>query len=98
MFISLIIAQVSQLLKPAEQFTQIPFQAVEIFICQLKPVDNDVDWPPNANQAIYHLLHRKILDGQIQISLSNTLWLGPIVKRTYLSSLKVFVHECQMII
>ncbi|XP_014677019.1 PREDICTED: putative ATP-dependent RNA helicase TDRD12 isoform X5 [Priapulus caudatus] len=84
---------VKQLLKLADRFSTIPFQAVEVFICCVKPDDNDMDWPAGANMEVHKLVYRQQLDGMIRMTLGNTLWLEPLVKRNYLPSIKVFTNE-----
>ena len=37
--------EVSQLLILPKQFLELPPQVVEAFICEVKPKDEDLDWP-----------------------------------------------------
>lgn len=48
----------------ADEFKIIPFQAVEVFLCHLRPVDFDTEWTPASNSFAESWLESKILYGK----------------------------------
>ncbi|XP_069113789.1 putative ATP-dependent RNA helicase TDRD12 isoform X2 [Argopecten irradians] len=68
----------------------IPFQAMEVFICRVQPVDLDENWTSKASMFVYNLLDQKTLDGRIVLRIGNTLWLDPLAERIYLSDLHAY--------
>jgi hypothetical protein len=48
------------------------FQAVEVFICRLKPVDNDLEW---TDAVILHLLY-EVCVSACAISVWDFIWVG----------------------
>ncbi|XP_072051712.1 uncharacterized protein [Amphiura filiformis] len=78
----------SKLLKLPARFHSIPFQAIEVYICKVKPVDKDRRWTEHADRHINNQIYRRTLEGKIALSLGNTVWLDPLVERVYLEDLK----------
>ncbi|XP_033107730.1 uncharacterized protein LOC117109479 isoform X2 [Anneissia japonica] len=71
----------------------IPFQVVEVFLCHLRPKDQDTDWTNQASAFVHNLTYHKELCGRVLLSLGNTLWLDPLVERVQLSTIKTVVNE-----
>ncbi|KAL5022649.1 hypothetical protein ScPMuIL_001804 [Solemya velum] len=85
--------EASRLLELPETLQKIPPQAVNIFICRIRPIDCDVCWTPNADFYIHELLKEKVLDGRIALCMDNTLWLDPLVQRRHLVEMRVMMNE-----
>ncbi|OWF35619.1 Tudor domain-containing protein 12 [Mizuhopecten yessoensis] len=68
----------------------VPYQALEVFICRVQPVDLDEKWTSKASMFVYDLLDKKTMDGRIVLRIGNTLWLDPLVERVYLSDLHAY--------
>ena len=43
---------VNQLLTLPEEFLTTPPLVIETYICGLRPLDNDIDWPPQVSRII----------------------------------------------
>ena len=43
------IVDVNQLLHLPQEFIEIPTQVIEVFLCRIKPRDNDTDWPQEVH-------------------------------------------------
>ncbi|XP_033755165.1 putative ATP-dependent RNA helicase TDRD12 isoform X2 [Pecten maximus] len=67
-----------------------PYQALEVFICRVQPVDLDENWTSKASMFVYDLLEQKTMDGRIVLRIGNTLWLDPLVERIYLNDLHAY--------
>jgi hypothetical protein len=76
-----------------EQFANKQHQAVEVYLCRLRPVDSDIDWTDATNSYIAQKIHRKELEGEIVLSLGNTLWLDPLVQREWLPNIHEWVEN-----
>lgn len=76
----------------ADEFKAIPFQAVEVFLCRLHPVDFDTEWTPAANSFAESWLESKMLYGKIRFVMDNTLWLDPILERTFMKAIKTVTN------
>ncbi|BFZ13477.1 hypothetical protein BsWGS_16516 [Bradybaena similaris] len=79
-------ATTDQLLKLPKSLAQIPYQAVEAYLCCVKPIDDDVEWTMEANMFINHLVQGKELVGRIMLSVGLTIWLLPLVHQISLKS------------
>ena len=59
------------------------WQAVEVYLCRLKPVDNDIQFTEAANREVADKIGDKELTGTVVLCLGGTLWLDPLVERVY---------------
>ncbi|CAH1780075.1 unnamed protein product [Owenia fusiformis] len=86
----------SQLYKLPDNLLEIPPQAVQVYLCRIKPYDMDIAWP--LKSVVY--VDKKIcgceMDGRIVLSLNNTLWLDPLVHREYLPTLKMTTNAYEL--
>ncbi|XP_025114687.1 uncharacterized protein LOC112576465 isoform X2 [Pomacea canaliculata] len=82
---------VDQLLKLPHQFQSVPPQAVEVFICRVKPTDGDTEWSERSIKFMEEILSGEILVGRIVLKMKNTLWLDPVGKETRLKTLKTHI-------
>ncbi|KAK3755414.1 hypothetical protein QZH41_016628 [Actinostola sp. cb2023] len=64
-------------------------QAVQVFVCRVKPQDKGLQWTPKANSFVKHLVEGKELEGRVTLSLGNTMWLDPLWERKVLKSINV---------
>ncbi|XP_076111418.1 uncharacterized protein LOC143079744 isoform X2 [Mytilus galloprovincialis] len=76
-----------------QKLKNISFQAVDVYICRIKPIDSDEDWTPRASMFIHQLIEHKELDGRIVLSMENTLWLDPLVEEIELTAVGTKVHK-----
>ncbi|KAL9974651.1 hypothetical protein ACROYT_G011712 [Oculina patagonica] len=80
---------VDRLLQLPPQFHSCPFQAVEVFVCGVQPLDKDIEWTDQTSAFVVHLIEGKEMEGKVVLSLGNTMWLDPLVERKYLKSINV---------
>ncbi|EEC09745.1 hypothetical protein IscW_ISCW007003 [Ixodes scapularis] len=73
-----------RLLRLPERLARLPPFAVEVFCCRVQPQDRDLEWTFQAECTSHSLVTEKELVGKVVLCLGNTLWLDPLVKRTYL--------------
>ncbi|XP_038070422.1 uncharacterized protein LOC119739516 [Patiria miniata] len=83
---------VSKLMRLPDHLYSKPYQAVEIYVCRVKPVDDDTEWTTQAGFFVHDMIHDKQMEGKINLSLDNTLWLDPVVQRVHLPSIKTTVN------
>ncbi|XP_076155268.1 putative ATP-dependent RNA helicase TDRD12 [Alosa pseudoharengus] len=79
------------LLPPA--FHDFPPQAVEIILCGVRPIDNEVDWNPKVTRAISQKIRGKRHQAKVVMCLGNTVWVNPMVRRIPAPLLKTFINE-----
>ncbi|XP_041967032.1 putative ATP-dependent RNA helicase TDRD12 isoform X2 [Alosa sapidissima] len=79
------------LLPPA--FHDFPPQAVEIILCGVRPIDNEVDWNPKVTRAISQKIRGKQHQAKVVMCLGNTVWVNPMVRRIPAPLLKTFINE-----
>ena len=70
----------------------IPFQAVEVIMCRVQPLDKDNEWTPKLESYVKERLLNKEVEGNIILSLSNTLWLDPLLLKETVG--ENTVHQC----
>ncbi|ESO90820.1 hypothetical protein LOTGIDRAFT_233600 [Lottia gigantea] len=70
-----------------------PPQAVEVYLCRVKPIDNDSEWTPKANSCLFDLINNIIIDGRIVLSLGNTIWVDPLAQREYLENIRSTINK-----
>ncbi|CAL1536832.1 unnamed protein product [Lymnaea stagnalis] len=73
------IGSIEQLAKLPKSLAEIPYQAIEIFLCNVEPMDNDTEWTDKADIYAHELMDGKILVGRIMLRVGLTLWLRPLV-------------------
>ncbi|XP_065675246.1 uncharacterized protein LOC100205880 isoform X2 [Hydra vulgaris] len=69
-------------------FQNIPPQAVEIIVCSVKPIDSSSSWTNEASLAIEKMVLGKTLEGRVQFSLQNTIWVDPLLEKDLLSGVQ----------
>uniref|UniRef100_A0A674KGI2 Putative ATP-dependent RNA helicase TDRD12 n=1 Tax=Terrapene triunguis TaxID=2587831 RepID=A0A674KGI2_9SAUR len=85
--------QVHQLFHLPTRFQILPPQAVEIIVCRVKPIDNEIEWNPKVTRYIHHKIRGKLHEAKIVLALGNTIWVDPMVRVTKLSELKTSINE-----
>nr|CAD7393674.1 unnamed protein product [Timema cristinae] len=73
----------------------LPPQAVEVYLCNVLPCDEDTVWNWSANEAMYNWVQENVAEeregvymvGKIVLTLGNTLWLDPFMARQHLEDL-----------
>ncbi|XP_074645053.1 uncharacterized protein LOC141901607 [Tubulanus polymorphus] len=83
----------SNLYKLPADLLELPAQAVEVYVCRVKPVDKDIDWTPKVSTFVHALAFGKEIDGKVVLSLGHTMWLDPMVERSRLKSIKSISHN-----
>ncbi|TKS73791.1 putative ATP-dependent RNA helicase TDRD12 [Collichthys lucidus] len=68
-----------QILQLPEQFHSLPAQAVEIVLCQLKPVDAETNWHPKVTRAITQKIQGLQHRARVVFGLGNTVFVDPMV-------------------
>ncbi|NWX54011.1 DDX17 helicase, partial [Promerops cafer] len=82
-----------QLLRLPAKFQSLPPQAVEIVVCRVKPIDNEVEWNPKVTDHINHKIKGKLHHAKVVHTLGKTVWVDPMVGVTSLPMMKVWVNE-----
>ncbi|NXB14000.1 DBP2 helicase, partial [Rhagologus leucostigma] len=82
-----------QLLHLPAKFQNLPPQAVEVIVCRVKPIDNEVEWNPKVTDHINHKIKGKLHHAKVVHTLGNTVWVDPMVGVTNLPTMKMWVNE-----
>ncbi|KAM4767339.1 putative ATP-dependent RNA helicase TDRD12 isoform 2-T3 [Cyanocitta cristata] len=82
-----------QLLHLPVKFQSLPAQAVEIIVCRVKPIDNEVEWNPKVTDHINHKIKGKLHHAKVVHTLGKTVWVDPMVRVTNLPVLKMWINE-----
>ncbi|NXO94002.1 DDX17 helicase, partial [Certhia brachydactyla] len=82
-----------QLLHLPAKFQSLPPQAVEIVVCRVKPIDNEVEWNPKVTDHINHKIKGKLHHAKVVHTLGKTVWVDPMVGVTSLPMMKVWINE-----
>uniref|UniRef100_A0A8U8BIV7 RNA helicase n=1 Tax=Geospiza parvula TaxID=87175 RepID=A0A8U8BIV7_GEOPR len=82
-----------QLLHLPVKFQSLPPQAVEIIVCRVKPIDNEVEWNPKVTDHINHKIKGKVHHAKVVQTLGKTVWVDPMVGCLGLSSLLMWINE-----
>ncbi|XP_010739316.3 putative ATP-dependent RNA helicase TDRD12 isoform X2 [Larimichthys crocea] len=82
-----------QILQLPEQFHSLPAQAVEIVLCQLKPVDAETNWHPKVTRAITQKIRGLQHRARVVFSLGNTVFVDPMVRVTQVPGMKTVINE-----
>jgi len=83
----------TDLLVCADRFKMVPPQAVEIITCCVKPVEQGLSWTHEASFAMEKRLVGKTLEGRVNFSLQNTIWVDPLVEKEILAGLKTKTYS-----
>ncbi|NXM88922.1 TDR12 helicase, partial [Oenanthe oenanthe] len=82
-----------QLLHLPVKFQSLPPQAVEIIVCRVKPIDNEVEWNPKVTDHINHKIKGKLHHAKVVHTLGRTVWVDPMVGVTNLPTMKMWINE-----
>ncbi|NXI08836.1 DDX17 helicase, partial [Irena cyanogastra] len=82
-----------QLLHLPVKFQSLPPQAVEIIVCRVKPIDNEVEWNPKVTDHINHKIKGKLHHAKVVHTLGKTIWVDPMVGVTNLPTMKIWINE-----
>ncbi|NXP60761.1 DBP2 helicase, partial [Chloropsis cyanopogon] len=82
-----------QLLHLPAKFQSLPPQAVEIVVCRVKPIDNEVEWNPKVTDYINHKIKGKLHHAKVVHTLGKTVWVDPMVGVTHLPTMKIWINE-----
>ncbi|NXO72226.1 DDX17 helicase, partial [Phainopepla nitens] len=82
-----------QLLQLPAKFQSLPPQAVEIVVCRVKPIDNEVEWNPKVTDHINHKIKGKLHHAKVVHTLGKTVWVDPMVGVTSLPTMKMWINE-----
>ncbi|NXR49570.1 DDX17 helicase, partial [Hippolais icterina] len=82
-----------QLLHLPAKFQSLPPQAVEIVVCRVKPIDNEVEWNPKVTDHIKHKIKGKLHHAKVVQTLGKTVWVDPMVGVTNLPTVKMWINE-----
>uniref|UniRef100_A0A8D2M1J9 RNA helicase n=1 Tax=Zonotrichia albicollis TaxID=44394 RepID=A0A8D2M1J9_ZONAL len=82
-----------QLLHLPVKFQSLPPQAVEIIVCRVKPIDNEVEWNPKVTEHINHKIKGKVHHAKVVQTLGRTVWVDPMVGVTHLPTMRMWVNE-----
>ncbi|NXY55410.1 DBP2 helicase, partial [Callaeas wilsoni] len=82
-----------QLLHLPAKFQSLPPQAVEIVVCRVKPIDNEVEWNPKVTDYINNKIKGKLHHAKVVHTLGKTVWVDPMVGVTNLPALKMWINE-----
>ncbi|NXP39177.1 DBP2 helicase, partial [Leiothrix lutea] len=82
-----------QLLHLPAKFQSLPPQAVEIVVCRVKPIDNEVEWNPKVTDHINHKIKGKLHHAKVVHTLGRTVWVDPMVGVTHLATMKMWINE-----
>ncbi|CAF0769025.1 unnamed protein product [Brachionus calyciflorus] len=77
-----------------EHFKELPPQGVEVYLCDIRPIEKDLTWSvPSRVFLSEKLLRHKEFIGKIQLAVGSTLWLHPITSYKYLKTLDLIIRE-----
>ncbi|NWU26466.1 DBP2 helicase, partial [Dyaphorophyia castanea] len=82
-----------QLLHLPAKFQSLPPQAVEIIVCRVKPIDNEVEWNPKVTDHINAKIKGKLHHAKVVYTLGKTVWVDPMVGVTNLAMMKMWINE-----
>ncbi|NXB03003.1 DDX17 helicase, partial [Cnemophilus loriae] len=82
-----------QLLHLPAKFQSLPPQAVEIIVCRVKPIDNEVEWNPKVTDHINHKIKGKLHHAKVVHTLGKIVWVDPMVGVTNLPTMKMWINE-----
>ena len=84
----------SELIIIPDRFKNLPPQAVEVYLCNIRPIDCDLNWSSYSKLFIAEkLLKTKEFVGKIQMAAGRTLWLDPITSFNHLKDISLVVVD-----
>lgn len=91
-----LIVNVHDLIKLPMKFQSLPAQAVEVFFCDIRPIDRDINYSTASKLFIAEKLNKsKEFIGKIQLAAGNTLWLHPVSSFKHLKQVKLaIIDDC----
>jgi superfamily II DNA/RNA helicase len=76
------------------QFKSLPDQAVEVYFCDIRPLEWDINWSRKSKVFVAEKLSKeKEFFGKIQMSAGRTLWLDPISSYKRLKAVDMIVVD-----
>ncbi|XP_071092344.1 putative ATP-dependent RNA helicase TDRD12 [Haliotis cracherodii] len=91
------IVDLCKLLTLPGHLKEVPYQAVEVYLCRVKPMDKDSEWTPRANMFIFEQLDEITeLEACVVLSFGNTLWLDPLVQRVTMETIKMTTNHMRV--
>jgi hypothetical protein len=76
------------------QFKSLPGQAVEVYFCDIRPLEWDINWSRKSKVFVAEKLSKeKEFFGKIQMSAGKTLWLDPILSYKRLKAVDMIVVD-----
>nr|XP_057931259.1 putative ATP-dependent RNA helicase TDRD12 isoform X2 [Doryrhamphus excisus] len=82
-----------QILQLPEEFHSLPSQAVEMIVCQVKPVDAETDWHPKVTRAISQKIQGVQHRARAVFSVGNTVFVDLMVRETRVPGMKTVIIE-----
>lgn len=86
------IVAVKELYELPDDLKNIAPQVVEIYLVDLKPIQNASAWSRFSYEFAREKILNKELDGRIVLALSSTLWLNPLCERKRPEGMKDFIN------
>jgi superfamily II DNA/RNA helicase len=75
-----------------DKFRKLPPQAVEVYLCNIRPIDCDLNWSSYSKLYIAEkLIKTKEFVGKIQMAAGRSLWLDPISSFNHLKDISLVV-------
>ena len=81
---------VEDLIKLHHSFNEIKFQAFEVVVCRIKPLDQEISWNSQAINFAQFLLQHTDLVGNVVAKVGSVVWMDPLEKCTKLQNLKIW--------
>ncbi|XP_047239557.1 putative ATP-dependent RNA helicase TDRD12 isoform X4 [Girardinichthys multiradiatus] len=82
-----------QILELPEQFHSLPYQAIEMVVCRVKPVDAEIEWHPKVTRAISQKIRGLQHRARVVLGLGNTVFVDPMVRVTQMPGTKTLINE-----
>ncbi|XP_039618336.1 putative ATP-dependent RNA helicase TDRD12 [Polypterus senegalus] len=85
--------QAHNLLNLPSKFQSLHFQAVEIILYGVKPLDNETEWDSMVSTYINKKIRGKLHEADVVLCLGNTIWIDKMVLVTKIPDTKVLINE-----
>uniref|UniRef100_A0A8C4S4Y5 RNA helicase n=1 Tax=Erpetoichthys calabaricus TaxID=27687 RepID=A0A8C4S4Y5_ERPCA len=85
--------QAHNLLNLPSKFQSLHFQAAEIILYGVKPLDNETEWDSMVSTYINKKIRGKLHEADIVLCLGNTIWIDKMVLVTKIPDTKVLINE-----
>lgn len=83
----------SKLFVCADQFVKTSPQAVEVIACCVKPIEKGKSWTGEAVEDIRKKVSGKTMEGRVQLTLQNTIWVDPLVEKKVMCGIKTKTYS-----